>query len=116
MEQQAGYARRVLVNLVLRGSKKRSRQRAELDAYPIEGATAADAAELLELRDELMICLRQLTPRQRTVLALRYFYDLPESQVADALGCSIGTVRSTTSRSLAQLRDAIQTTTTNHEV
>ena len=108
MEQQVAYARRVLVNLALRGSKKRSRQRAELDPHPIDGATGADAAELLGLRDELMIGLRQLTPRQRTVLALRYFYDLPESQVADALGCSIGTVRSTTSRSLAQLRDAIQ--------
>ena len=114
MDQQVGYARRVLVNLILRGSKKRSS--AELDGRPLEEATAPDTAEVLELREDLMTGLRRLTPRQRTVLALRYFQDLPEAQVAEALGCSIGTVRSTTSRSLAQLRDAIQTTTTNHEV
>lgn len=108
MEQQGGYARRVLVNLVLRDSRKRSRRRAELIEHRLEEATSPDAAELLGLREELMSGLLQLTPRQRTVLALRYFYDLSESQIAEALGCSIGTVRSTTSRSLAHMRDAIE--------
>ncbi|MGW7664342.1 SigE family RNA polymerase sigma factor [Streptomyces sp. NPDC054756] len=48
--------------------------------------------------------LARLTPRQRTVLVLRYFEDLPEADVARVLGCSVGTVRSTTHRSLARLR------------
>lgn len=43
--------------------------------------------------------LARLTARQRTVLALRYFEDLPEAEVAGLLGCSVGTVRSTTHRS-----------------
>jgi DNA-directed RNA polymerase specialized sigma24 family protein len=38
------------------------------------------------------------------VLVLRYFEDLPEADVARILGCSVGTVRSTTHRSLARLR------------
>ncbi len=48
--------------------------------------------------------LARLTARQRTVLVLRYFEDLPEAEVARILGCSVGTVRSTTHRSLARLR------------
>jgi len=35
---------------------------------------------------------------------LRYFEDLPERQVADLLGCSVGTVRSQTAKALARLR------------
>jgi RNA polymerase sigma factor (sigma-70 family) len=48
--------------------------------------------------------LARLTPRQRTVLVLRFFEDLPEGEVARLLDCSVGTVRSTTHRSLARLR------------
>ncbi len=48
--------------------------------------------------------LARLTARQRMVLVLRCFEDLPEADVAQVLGCSVGTVRSTTHRSLARLR------------
>ncbi|MDQ0759816.1 DNA-directed RNA polymerase specialized sigma24 family protein [Streptomyces canus] len=48
--------------------------------------------------------LSRLTARQRTVLVLRYFEDMPEADVARLLGCSVGTVRSTTHRSPARLR------------
>jgi len=41
------------------------------------------------------------------VLALRYFEDLPEAQIADVLGCSGGTVKSTTARSLERLRHVL---------
>lgn len=60
------------------------------------------------MRDELWTALRELTPRQRAVLVLRYFHDLSERQVAEIVGCSLGTVSSTTSRSLAQLRELIK--------
>ncbi|GAA4568843.1 SigE family RNA polymerase sigma factor [Planotetraspora kaengkrachanensis] len=49
--------------------------------------------------------LARLTPRQRAVLVLRFFEDLPEGEVARLLECSVGTVRSTTHRSLARLRE-----------
>ena len=55
-------------------------------------------------RQDLRRALATLTVRQRTVLVLRYWEDLTEQEVADLLGCSVGTVKSTTSRALAQLR------------
>ncbi|MFI6080972.1 SigE family RNA polymerase sigma factor [Streptomyces sp. NPDC051217] len=72
-----------------------------LDARTASGADGTGAAELrLVMRD----ALSRLTARQRAVLVLRYFEDLPEADVARLLGCSVGTVRSTTHRSLARLR------------
>ncbi|MFP3990505.1 SigE family RNA polymerase sigma factor [Streptomyces sp. E11-3] len=63
-----------------------------------------DGAGAAELRVVMRGALARLTARQRTVLVLRYFEDLPEAEVARLLGCSVGTVRSTTHRSLARLR------------
>ncbi|WP_327356986.1 SigE family RNA polymerase sigma factor [Streptomyces sp. NBC_01304] len=64
----------------------------------------ADGTGAVELRLVMRGALARLTARQRTVLVLRYFEDLPEADVARILGCSVGTVRSTTHRSLAKLR------------
>lgn len=64
-----------------------------------------DGTHASELRMVLRGALSKLTPRQRTVLVLRYFEDLPEQEVARELGCSVGTVRSTAHRSLARLRE-----------
>lgn len=55
-------------------------------------------------REVLRQALASLPARQRVVLVLRFFEDLTEVQVAEALGCSVGTVKSTTSRALARLR------------
>ncbi len=48
--------------------------------------------------------LARLTPKQRAVLVLRYFEDLPESETAALLGCSVGTVKSQTRHALSRLR------------
>ena len=57
-------------------------------------------------RDYLMRALAALPRRQRTVLVLRYLNDLSELEIADALGCSVGTVKSQASRGLARLRES----------
>ena len=52
--------------------------------------------------------LQRLPPRQRAVLVLRYFLDLPEAEVAAAMKCSLGTVKSTASRALARLEQLMR--------
>jgi RNA polymerase sigma factor (sigma-70 family) len=64
----------------------------------------ADASAGHADRDLLWRALGRLPARQRAVLVLRYFEDLSEHQVAEALGVSVGTVKSQASRALAHLR------------
>ncbi len=110
MENPVAYTRRLLVNQALHGRVKRSRNRAELKATaPPE--TASNAAHL-DIHDELFDALAALPPRQRAALVLRYFLDLPEAEVAAALGCSLGTVKSSTSRGLKRLEETLRPT--NH--
>lgn len=71
------------------------------------GSQAADPLATVELRDELVQALSQLPPRQRAAIVLRYFDDLTETATADAMGCSVGTVRAHTSRGIARLRDLV---------
>lgn len=106
MHSPVAYARRVLVNLALHGGPKRSRNRAELNATP-PAESAAPAAQL-DIRDELYDALAALPPRQRAALVLRYFLDLPEAEVAAALRCSLGTVKSSTSRGLKRLEQTLR--------
>lgn len=108
MENRVAYARRILVNDVLHGSSKRSRSRAELNATPPD-EMAADPVHL-EIHDELFDAVAELPPRQRAALVLRYFLDLPEAEVAAALGCSLGTVKSSTSRALKRLEQTLRPT------
>ncbi|WP_344978806.1 SigE family RNA polymerase sigma factor [Streptosporangium fragile] len=79
------------------------RRRETAMAEPPEEAVA-DGTHGAELRIVMRRALARLTARQRAVLVLRYYEDLPEAEVAEILGCSVGTVRSTTHRSLARLR------------
>jgi len=77
------------------------------------GSTAApdrspDHAEAAAVRDELVALLQTLPRRQRQVVVLRYLADLPEAQVAAALGCSVGSVKRHAHRGLAALRTTIQ--------
>jgi RNA polymerase sigma-70 factor (sigma-E family) len=114
MEHPEAYARRILVNLSIDDSKRRSRRRYELEPPP--GAppdtqadeAAARAFGTLDTRAELLGALSMLPPRQRAVLVLRYFEDLSETQVAQTLGCSLGTVKSTASRGLVRLREVLE--------
>jgi RNA polymerase sigma-70 factor (sigma-E family) len=111
IDHPAAYARRVLINLVLDDADRRSRQRAELQ--PREGTEdVADEQAALSLREvddlaEFGWALAQLPTRQRAVLVLRYWSDLPVAEVADILGCTEGTVTSTACRATARLAEIL---------
>jgi RNA polymerase sigma factor (sigma-70 family) len=72
-------------------------------AIDVRGATA-DPAEAGVRRDAVLGALQQLPERQREVLVLRYYVDLDEAGIADALGISRGAVKSHASRGAATLR------------
>lgn len=98
------YVRRVMINTWLTWSRRRWRGEQASEAVqdsPAPGDMAADVAVRMAVRN----ALGSLTVRQRTVLVLRVFDDLPEAQVAEILKCSVGNVKSTASRALAKLRD-----------
>jgi len=82
------------------------RRRRRVSEVPLLGADgpAADPYGQVEQRQQVLAALRELPPRMRAVLVLRYFGDLSEAEVADALGCSTGTVKSQASRGLDRLR------------
>ncbi len=108
MEQPRAYARRILVNLAIDGARGRARRRSELEPAAEGSQITVDPLPALDTRADLLQALGQLTARQRAVLVLRYFNDLTEAQVAEVLGCSPGTVKSSASRGIARLREALQ--------
>jgi RNA polymerase sigma-70 factor (sigma-E family) len=107
MDHPVAYARRVVINLALDGAKRRSRHRAELDSESgspeVSDDGAAQALRQVEDLAEFRWALERLAPRERAVLVLRYWADLPVAEVAATLGCSAGTVKSTASRGAARL-------------
>lgn len=108
MEHPAAFARKVLVNLALDGAARRTRARQELTGErPPDQPDESRPASAIDREPELLSALAALPPRQRTVLVLRYFLDLPEAEVAAALQCSLGTVKSSASRGLARLELAL---------
>lgn len=101
------YARRALTNLVANRWRHRGR-RPEVALAARHEVPTPDGSEQHAVRDQLLTALQQLPPRQRAAIVLRYFEDLTELQTAEALGCSIGTVKSQTARGLKKLRESTE--------
>ncbi|CAN5160319.1 MAG: SigE family RNA polymerase sigma factor [Nocardioidaceae bacterium] len=98
------YVRRIMVNentSLWRRAWKRNEHATE---HLPERAVAADATHEVDTRDELWALVQTLPPRQRAAVVLRYYEDLSEADTAAALGCSVGNVKSQTSRAIAALR------------
>jgi RNA polymerase sigma-70 factor (sigma-E family) len=108
------YVRRVMVNTWITWSRRRWRtERASPEVEAAEAtagrnAAGGDVASEVATRMALRDALGMLTHRQRAVLVLRVYDDLPEAQVAQILNCSVGTVKSAQSRALARLRDELR--------
>ncbi len=98
------YVRQVLVNASVDRWRRLRRRPEEPMRFPGGEPPVPDRAAEIADRDLLLRGLAALAARQRAVLVLRYFEDLTEAQTAEALGCSVGTVKSQAARALARLR------------
>jgi RNA polymerase sigma-70 factor (sigma-E family) len=98
------YVRRVMFNTWATWSRRKWRAERATETIP-ESPAPGDMAADIAVRVAVRSALASLTARQRAVLVLRLFDDLSEVQVAQVLGCAVGTVKSTMSQALAKLRD-----------
>ena len=102
-EAAYAYVRRVLVTTHTSWRRRRRVHEVLLDQFPDHPTgepTAIDAGRALQ-------ALEQLPPRMRAVVVLRCYEGLTEAETADALGCSLGSVKSQASRGLARLRELL---------
>ena len=97
------YVRRILAREAI--SRWRGRRWRELSSRDLPDVLVA-APDVPE-REALRTALLRLAPRQRAVIVLRYYEDLTERETADALGISVGTVKSQSRDALARLRDLV---------
>ncbi|GIF73565.1 DNA-directed RNA polymerase sigma-70 factor [Asanoa siamensis] len=98
-EDPHAYLRRVLVNNRVSMWRRLRRESLVGDLPDRPAAERADSDA-----DDLRGVLMSLPPRQRAVVMLRLYEDLSERQIAQVLGCSVGTVKSQYSRALEKLR------------
>ena len=92
-----GYVRRIMVNRNISVWRHRRRERVTDDIPESGHEDRHDDSELWR-------ALQQLPPRQRAVIALRYYEDLTEAQAAAVMGCSVGTVKSQAAKAIEKLR------------
>ncbi|HSV38537.1 MAG TPA: SigE family RNA polymerase sigma factor [Nocardioidaceae bacterium] len=107
-ELAVAYLRTSVVN----GCRSNLRRRRTARLYVVPHEPHSDAPDgsviLAEEHRELLTALRSLAPRQREVLVLRYWSDLTEAEIADSLGISRGSVKSTASRALDALSTILE--------
>jgi RNA polymerase sigma-70 factor (sigma-E family) len=100
------YVRRILVNAHVNWHRRRSSQE-QPSALPAgAGGSVDDSSDQLAARDQMRTLLARLAPRARTVLVLRYYADVDDAAIAEAMGLGESSVRATASRALASLRGA----------
>jgi RNA polymerase sigma-70 factor (sigma-E family) len=103
MRSPGAWTHRVAINLANSWYRRRSaEQRARARHGPSDDGVGreADSADVLAVRQ----AVAALPRRQRAAVVLRYFSDLPVTEVADALGCAEGTVKALTHKGIANLR------------
>ena len=102
VDRPHAYVRRMIVNEYLSWRRRWSRVQpfAEIEPADVQPDHAAEHAE----RTAMIARLARLPRKQRAVLALRFYEGMSDAEIAETLGCAVGTVRGDASRALAALR------------
>lgn len=107
MDAPAAYLRRTLVNAHLHGERT-VRRRPRLVSFPEDVQLPGGPPPPATATGAMWQQLTHLPPKQRAVIVLRYYEDLPDAEIAVILGCGTGTVRSNAFRALATLRERLR--------
>jgi RNA polymerase sigma factor (sigma-70 family) len=103
VEAPLAYVRRMMVNMAASGARRLIREQRRitlLQAGEFEAVRDPDGAVSVDVRAALL----RLPVRRRACVVLRHGFDLSEAETAEALGVSVGTVKSQTSKGVAQLQ------------
>jgi len=103
-DEPEGYVRRIMVNRNISIWRKFGRERT---TDPLDLMDTGTGHHDRHFDSDLWQAIQQLPPKQRAVIALRYYEDLSEADIARTLGCSVGTVKSQASKAMAKLRDLV---------
>lgn len=105
-DNQLAYVKRMLVNSHLSWRRRLwTTERPSTIDDSLVGPTP-DLADVVVNREAMRLRLAALSPRARTVLVLKYYADMSDQEIGEAMGLTEGTVRSTSSRALRTLRNA----------
>jgi RNA polymerase sigma-70 factor (sigma-E family) len=97
-----GYVRRAMVNTHISWWRRRRLEEFPTDELPDQ--VVADPTLSSDMHESLQRAIDRLPQRMRAAVMLRYYEDMTEAEIADVLGISLGTVKSTVSRAVARLR------------
>ncbi len=100
------YLRKVMVSLRISWWRRHKNREWATDTVPEPGGVGDHSHDVAESQ-ALLLALRGLPDRQRAAVVLRHWCDLSEAETASIMGCSLGTVKSNTSKGLAHLRTAL---------
>lgn len=100
MSAPGGWTQTVALNLLKRARRRRRLERVFLSRCPVPAAHEVPLTNV-----DLWEAVRALPPRQRTAVVLRYLHDLPEGQVALAMGISRGAASAALSAARARLKE-----------
>ena len=106
-DEPEAYVRRVMINAHARRHRRRLREfLAPKDDSGLahEQPDTGDRIAQADDRNALLTALAELPARQREAVVLRYWEDLTETQTAEAMGCSVGAVKSNAAKGIAKLR------------
>lgn len=108
-ERAEAYLRTAVVNQCRSRGRRRTRE-LEVNRRAVAGVPAASPSRDIEGAADVLAVLdavRSLPPRQREAVVLRYYADLSEAEIAQALGCAPGTVKSQLSKARTALASAL---------
>jgi len=99
------YTRRIIVTTSISWRRRRSFH--ERPSHALPERVGPDPVDAAVTHDLVISALLTVPPRQRAAIVLRYYDDLTEAQTAEAMGCSVGAVKSQVSAGLKRMREAL---------